>query len=190
MYALTLLVLCLPLCLLALRTHRRWRRLGLALLALAVSGPLAWVVCIALLADLYWRAHIRTSRAVDLPQLPPSPTPAALPPEPAERASAAAPTAAADDELDPDSLWPPPHATHCAVASPDSLLDALHDVTQFGIPDPFCEQPRVVAIATEKLVTRTLRECGFQPGRTHTQALDACYLALWYAAEPSRGDRN
>ena len=189
MHALTLLLLCLPPCLLALRTHRRWRRLSVALLALAVSGPLAWVALIALLAYPYWRAHRRTARAVTLPQLPPSPTLAALPPEHAERASAVAPTAAADDELDPDSLWPPPQPP-CALASPDSLLDALHDVTQFGIPDPFCEQPRVVAMATEKLVTRTLRECGFQPGGTRAQALDACYLALWYAAEPSRADLN
>ncbi len=190
MHALTLLLLCLPLCLLALRKHPRWRRLGLALLALAVSGPLAWVALIGLLAYPYWRTRRHTPRAVALPQLPPSPTPAVLPPEAAERAPAPAPTAAADDELDPDSLWPPPQATHCAVASPDSLLDALHDVTQFGIPDPFCEQPRVVAMATEKLVTRTLRECGFQPGGTRAQAMDACYLALWYAARPSRADLN
>lgn len=63
-------------------------------------------------------------------------------------------------------------------------------MTQFGIPDPFCEQPRVVAMATEKLVMRTLRECGFEPGGTRVQATDACYLALWYAAEPSRADLN
>jgi hypothetical protein len=45
-------------------------------------------------------------------------------------------------------------------------------------------------MATEKLVTRTLRECGFQPGGTRAQAMDACYLALWYAAGPGRADLN